>query len=102
MKMLRKASQRLLEFCRKADYSHFMITLPPALERLVKNQVKSGLYASEVDVVCEALRRSFGHEATTEWIREQAEAGFAQLNAGESNDLSRNDILAGIANRRAS
>lgn len=101
MKTLGKVWQRRLEFCRKTGYSFGMITLPPALDRLVKNQVKSGLYASEVDVVCEALRRSFGHETTDEWIREQAEAGFTQLEAGQSDDLSRDDILAGIAKRRA-
>ena len=45
------------------------ITLPPALERMVKEKVESGLYASEADVVSEALRREFSHDAVHQWVR---------------------------------
>lgn len=77
------------------------ITLPPALDRLVKDKVSSGLYASESEVVCDALRREFAHEVVDEWIRKQAAAGFAQLDAAEFDDVTREDLMARLARRRA-
>ena len=32
------------------------ITLPPALDRIVRDKVNAGLYANETELVCEALR----------------------------------------------
>ncbi len=77
------------------------ITLPPALDRIVRDKVNAGLYASETELVCEALRREFGRDAVHEWVRAQAADGFAQLDAGEFEDLSREEVIGRLAQRRA-
>ncbi|MDZ4289895.1 MAG: hypothetical protein U0984_18160 [Prosthecobacter sp.] len=77
------------------------ITLPPTLDLLVKNKVNSGLYANESEVVCDALRHEFAHDVVHEWVRAQAAAGFAQLDAGECDDVTREELLARFVHRRA-
>ena len=77
------------------------ITLPPALSELMREKMASGLYADESEVVCEALRHEFGRDAVARWIREQATAGFAQLDAGEFEDLTREELMARLSQRRA-
>lgn len=76
------------------------ITLPTTLERLVRERVASGLYSDETEVVCEALRREFAGDALTSWVREQAVDGFAQLDAGQCRDFSREEMMAHLAARR--
>ena len=82
--------------------SAMTITLPPALDRIVRDKVNAGLYASETELVCEALRREFARDAVHEWVRAQAAEGFAQLDAGESEELSREELMDRLAKRRAS
>ena len=77
------------------------ITLPSALDRLVKEKVTSGLYANESEVVCDALRHEFAHDAVNQWVRQQAAAGFAQLDAGDCEDVTREELMARLAKRRA-
>ena len=77
------------------------ITLPPALDRIVRDKVNAGLYANETEMVCEALRREFARDAVQEWVRVQAAEGFAQLDAGEFENLSREELMARLAQRRA-
>ena len=77
------------------------ITLPPALDRLVKDKVNSGLYANESDVVCAALRLEFARDSLNEWVREQAAAGFAQIDGGECDEVTREELLRCLAKRRA-
>ncbi len=77
------------------------ITLPPALDRIVRDKVNAGLYASETELVCEALRREFARDVVQEWVRAQASEGFAQLDAGESVDLTREELMTRLAQRRA-
>ena len=77
------------------------ITLPPALERLVREKVASGLYTNETEVICEALRQGFTHDTVTAWVRQQAAAGFVQLDAGEFEDVSREELIARLARRNA-
>ena len=79
-----------------------MITLPPALDRIVRDKVNAGLYASESELVCEALRREFARDTVQGWVRAQAAEGFAQLDAGESEGISREEFMARLAQRRAS
>jgi antitoxin ParD1/3/4 len=76
------------------------ITLPPALERLVREKVASGLYANETEVVCEALRHGLAHDAMAAWVREQAAAGFAQFDAGEFEEITREELMDRLARRR--
>ena len=78
------------------------ITLPPALDRIVRDKVSAGLYASESELVCEALRREFARDAVHGWVRAQAAEGFAQLDAGDSEELSREELMGRLAQRRAS
>ena len=77
------------------------IILPPALDRIVRDKVNSGLYASESELVCEALRREFARDAVQEWVRAQAADGFAQLDAGDFEDITRDELMARLAQRRA-
>ncbi len=77
------------------------ITLPLALDRLVKDKISSGLYADESEVVCAALQRESAQDAVSRWIQKQAAAGFAQLDEGDFADLSREDVLARLSTRRA-
>ena len=81
--------------------SAMTITLPPALDRIVRDKVNAGLYASETELVCEALRREFARDTVHEWVRVQAAEGFAQLEAGEFEDLSREEMMGRLAQRRA-
>ena len=76
------------------------INLPAALERLVHDKISAGLYANESEVVCEALRHEFGRDVVAHWIREQAAAGFAQLDAGDFEDLTREELMTRLAQRR--
>ena len=78
------------------------ITLPPALERIVKEKVNSGFYANETELVCEALRHEFGRDTVSEWIRAEAAHGFAQLDAGECEAMTRESLLERLAKRRSS
>jgi len=77
------------------------ITLPPALDRLVKDKVNSGLYSNESEVVCAALRLEFTRDSLNEWVREEAAAGFAQIDAGECDELTREELLQRLAKRHA-
>jgi len=77
------------------------ITLPPVLDRLVKEKVISGLYANESEVVSAALRHEFAQDAANQWVRQEAAAGFAQLDAGECEDITREELMARLAKRRA-
>lgn len=76
------------------------ITLPPALERLVREKVGSGLYANETDVVCDALRREFAHDEFHEWVRAKAAAGFAELDAGEFEEITREEFVSRLGRLR--
>ena len=40
-------------------------------------------------------------DAVQEWVRVQAAEGFAQLDAGEFENLSREELMARLAQRRA-
>lgn len=73
------------------------ITLPSALDRLVRDEVARGLYANESEVVSEALRQKFASDAFAVWVREQASAGFAQLDSGEFVDLTREELMSRLA-----
>jgi len=77
------------------------ITLPPALDRMIREKVAAGLYANESEVVCEALRRELAQDDVMGWVREQAAAGFAQLDAGEYDELTREELMCRIAERHA-
>ena len=78
------------------------ITLPPALDRIVRDKVKAGLYANESELVSEALRHEFARDTVSEWVRVQAASGFSQLDAGECESITREEFFARMAKRGAS
>lgn len=60
-----------------------------------------GLYASETELVCEALRHEFARDAVHEWVRIQAAEGFAQLNAGQFEEITHEELMSRLALRRS-
>ena len=69
------------------------ITLPPELERAVKERVESGLYGD----ASEALRQSFKQASDNEWLKREATLGFLQLEAGETREVSNRETFFAIA-----
>jgi antitoxin ParD1/3/4 len=67
------------------------ITLTPELEHLVQDKVASGLYASESEVVREALRLLKNRDElkllAVEDLRREIQRGLDQLDRGESVPL---------------
>lgn len=66
------------------------LSLPPALEDLVRAKVASGLYRDETDVVSEALRlldRSDGEEIDWDKLEFAVAEGEADLAAGRYADV---------------
>lgn len=64
------------------------VTLPPELERLIHDKVSSGLYASQDEVIREALRllkdRDDLRLLAVEDLRREVQKGLDQLDRGES------------------
>lgn len=77
------------------------ITLPPALDQLVQHKVASGLFADASEVIGEALRRQYESDDVMDWVRSEAIRGFEQLDAGESVELSREELFERLHQRRA-
>ena len=78
------------------------ITLSPALDRLIKEKVRAGHYASADDFVIHALEREFAGDEVNEWVRACAEEGFAQLDAGASVEMTRHGFLQWLDQRQPS
>lgn len=76
------------------------ITLSPSLDRLLKEKVQAGRYASADDAVVQALEREFAGDEVNEWVRACAEEGFAQLDAGDAVEMTRSNFMLWLANRR--
>lgn len=77
------------------------ITLKPPEERLIKEKLKSGQYATVYEVIVEALRlleeRDKQSEKWVEETREKVAVGIAQLDRGEG--LDGEAVVAGILER---
>ena len=78
------------------------VALTPALDRMVREKVASGLYESASEVIREALRLMAGRESGFEWLRSEATLGFEQLEAGEFVDVSREEFLQQMHQRHVS
>jgi len=76
------------------------VTLPPAIEKRVREQVSAGLFANEADLVCGALEQFFAQDELTSWIRHQASLGFSQLDNGQHEDLTREEFMAALSEKR--
>lgn len=76
------------------------ITLPPALDALLARKMATGLYEDPSEVVREALRQMEVRESALEWLRQEAAAGFDQLDRGESVEMDRDAFMNHFRARR--
>jgi len=76
------------------------VSLTPALEKHVRKKIDSGLYNNASEVVREALRLMIEQESGLSWLRKEAALGFAQLDAGEIEELNREQFLHRVKKRR--
>ena len=76
------------------------ITLPPALDALLAQKMATGLYENVGEVVREALRQMESRESALEWLRQEAAAGFDQLDRGESVEMDRDTFMNHFRTRR--
>jgi antitoxin ParD1/3/4 len=72
-----------------------------SLQRHVRKKVDSGLYNNASEVVREALRLMIEQETGLNWLRKEAALGFAQLDAGEYEELNREQFLKRVTKRCA-
>lgn len=67
---------------------------PPELERFIEDEVASGKYRSEEEVVCAALRLLREREARLQALRDEILPALEELDRGEGRPLDVEAILA--------
>ncbi len=67
-------------------------SLPHDLQHFVQQEVASGKYRSEEDVVCEGLRLLREREGRLQALREDIEPALEQLDRGEGGPLDAESI----------
>lgn len=73
------------------------VILPPDLARLVEVELGSGRYASQVDVLRDALHAlAERDDALERWLREDVVAGHAEYLADPSSAVSAADVLSRV------
>jgi antitoxin ParD1/3/4 len=77
------------------------VNITPAFDKLVRDKVATGLYRDADEVVQDALRQMQERDAGMDWLRSAAAAGFEQLNQGEFVELTREELLLHLKQRRA-
>jgi Arc/MetJ-type ribon-helix-helix transcriptional regulator len=80
------------------------LPLPPDLANFVTDQVRTGAYASEGDLVCEALRLLRSRHASQEVdadIRRKLEVGYQQIDRGEGIEVDEASLAIFFASIRA-
>jgi Arc/MetJ-type ribon-helix-helix transcriptional regulator len=81
--------------------------MPPDLAGFVADQIRSGVYSSEAELVYEALRllRAQSADSTMDpEIRDQLDQGYAQIAGGESievDEASLPEFFASLRNEAA-
>jgi putative addiction module CopG family antidote len=81
-----------------ADSHQLSVTLPDDLANQVRARVASGKYASESDVVAEALRTLEDREHDVEhWLRTEAVAIYDRMKADPSRGRSLDEVRASLA-----
>lgn len=68
------------------------ISLPPQLEQLVADKIKTGLYQTASEVIREGLRLLNERDQRLESLRRDVRAGFEAVERGEFTDYDGNDI----------
>lgn len=77
------------------------ISLPPELERAVKEKVASGLYNNASEVIREALRYLLLREQENQWLSKEAAIGFAQLESGQTVEVQSEQHSKDLVRRKA-
>jgi antitoxin ParD1/3/4 len=81
-----------------ADRHQLSVTLPDDLAAQVRAKVVSGEYASESDVIAEALRTLQDREQSVEqWLKTEVAAAYDALAADPSRGLSLDEVRASLA-----
>ena len=81
-----------------ADRHQLSVTLPDDLADQVRARVASGRYASEGDVVIEALRALEDREQTLgQWLRTEVVQAYDAMAADPSRGLSLDEVRASLA-----
>ena len=84
-----------------ADRHQLSVTLPDDLAEQVRAKVASGQYASESDVVSEALRTLQASEQSVEqWLRTEVVQAYDELEADPSSGASLDEVRESLAATR--
>jgi antitoxin ParD1/3/4 len=85
-----------------ADRHQLSVTLPDDLAAQVRARVASGEYASESDVVAEALRTLDDRDQALEhWLRTEVVAAYDKMKADPSRGRSLEQVRASLAATRS-
>lgn len=68
------------------------VALPPDLEQFVENEIASGRYGSEDELLCDALRLLRARRLQR--LRKEIRIGIDQLDRGEGTQISSDEELA--------
>lgn len=79
------------------------VHLDPKFEAMIQEKVNSGEYADASDVVTDALRLMEAHDRRVQELRAEVAEGFAQVERGESVELTpeRMDLIMERARENA-
>jgi putative addiction module CopG family antidote len=76
----------------------FSITLPNAMADLVREKVAAGEYASESEVIRDALRSLLARERALEhWLHTEVVAAYDESRADPSSRLNSDEVRARLA-----
>lgn len=67
----------------------------------VPEQAVPHLAAAGIEFSLKASRGQVAPEMNSEWVREQAAAGFAQFDTGEFESVTREELMSRLARRHA-
>jgi len=77
------------------------ITVPPQLEEIIQQELASGKYESEDQVIAEALHLLQKRECKLNALREEIQVGIKQLDNGEGDPLDMASIKEEISKKLA-
>lgn len=75
-------------------------SLPPDLAQFVSDQIGSGKYPSEVEVVCDGLRLLKERERRLDELRAEIQPSLERLERGEGRELDPEEIISRGMRRR--
>jgi antitoxin ParD1/3/4 len=68
------------------------ISLTPELEQLMSDKVKTGMYQTASEVVCDGLRLLNERDQRLESLRRDVRAGFEAIGRGDFSDFGESNI----------